>query len=186
MLRERLTFVAERAGRGELDGVEIEDGKLFIARTPPAVPEAARDLALRLNGLLPRVRITEVLSDVVDEMVIAEAPGSVGHAGEAEIGAVGEYRRQQRRFVAGRIAGAQMDEPIRESGPRIAWRSGTSATTTTSPPAGRLSTPITNIPWRRSGTTARPRPRMGNTSVQRAAPERSARSTRNTASTPAR
>jgi TnpA family transposase len=63
-LRERLTFVAERAARGDLDGVEIEDGKLFIARTPPTVPEAARELALRLNGMLPRVRITEVLSDV--------------------------------------------------------------------------------------------------------------------------
>ena len=63
-LRERLTLVADRAGRRELDGVEIEDGKLFIARTPPAVPEAARDLALRLNGMLPRARITEVLSDV--------------------------------------------------------------------------------------------------------------------------
>ena len=33
---------ADRAGRVELDGVEIEDGKLYIARTPPAVPEAAR------------------------------------------------------------------------------------------------------------------------------------------------
>jgi TnpA family transposase len=63
LLRDRLTFVAECAARGELDGVEIEDGKLFIARTPPAVPEAARDLALRLNGMLPRVRITEVLRD---------------------------------------------------------------------------------------------------------------------------
>lgn len=63
-LHERLTLVAGRAARGELDGVEIEDGKLFIARTPPVVPEAARDLALRLNGMLPRVRITEVLSDV--------------------------------------------------------------------------------------------------------------------------
>ena len=63
-LRERLTFVAERAARGDLDGVEIEDGKLFIARTPPAVPEAARDLALRLNGMLPRARITEVLRDI--------------------------------------------------------------------------------------------------------------------------
>ena len=61
-LRERLTFVAERAARGELDGVEIEDGQLFIARTPPVVPEAAP--ALRLNRMLPRVRITEVLSDV--------------------------------------------------------------------------------------------------------------------------
>jgi TnpA family transposase len=63
-LRERLTFVADRAARGDLDGVEIEDGKLFIARTPPAVPEAARDLSLRLNGMLPRARITEVLTDV--------------------------------------------------------------------------------------------------------------------------
>ena len=63
-LHERLNFVADRAARGELDGVEIEDGKLYIARTPPAVPEAARDLALRLNGMLPRARITEVLSDV--------------------------------------------------------------------------------------------------------------------------
>ena len=27
---------ADRAGRVELDGVEIEDGKLYIARTPPA------------------------------------------------------------------------------------------------------------------------------------------------------
>lgn len=63
-LRERLTFVADRAERGELDGVEIEGGKLFIARTAPSVPEAARDLALRLNGMLPRVRITEVLGDV--------------------------------------------------------------------------------------------------------------------------
>ena len=63
-MHERLTFVAECAGRGELDGVEIEDGKLYIARTPPAIPEAARDLALRLNGMLPRARITEVLSDV--------------------------------------------------------------------------------------------------------------------------
>jgi TnpA family transposase len=63
-LRERLDFVAGRAARGELDGVEIEDGKLYIARAKPAVPDAARDLAIRLNGMLPRARITEVLGDV--------------------------------------------------------------------------------------------------------------------------
>jgi TnpA family transposase len=63
-LHERLNFVTARAARGELDGVEIEDGALYIARMKPAVPEAARDLAIRLNGMLPRVRITEVLSDV--------------------------------------------------------------------------------------------------------------------------
>ena len=63
-LNERLNFVAARAARGELDGVEIEDGKLYIARIKPAVPDAARALAIRLNGMLPRARITEVLSDV--------------------------------------------------------------------------------------------------------------------------
>src|SRR5271170_5647933 len=63
-LHERLTFVAARASRGELDGVEIEDGKLYIARTKPVVPDAARLLANQLEGLLPRVRITEVLADV--------------------------------------------------------------------------------------------------------------------------
>lgn len=63
-LNERLNFVAACAARGELDGVEIEEGKLYIARAKPAVPDAARDLAIRLNGMLPRARITEVLSDV--------------------------------------------------------------------------------------------------------------------------
>ena len=63
-LHERLNFVMARAARGELDGVEIENGALYIARMKPAVPDAARNLAIRLNGMLPRVRITELLSDV--------------------------------------------------------------------------------------------------------------------------
>ncbi|HKH67301.1 MAG TPA: Tn3 family transposase, partial [Reyranella sp.] len=63
-LHERLTFVAARAARGDLDGVEIEEGRLYIARTRPNVPEAARLLADRLYGMLPRTRITEVLVDV--------------------------------------------------------------------------------------------------------------------------
>jgi hypothetical protein len=33
-----LEAVAERAARCKLDGLEIEDGKLFIVRPPPAVP----------------------------------------------------------------------------------------------------------------------------------------------------
>ena len=64
-----------------------------------------------------------VVADVplrhVDEMVVAEAARRIGHAGEAEIGAVGEHRRQQRRLVGGRIAGAQMREPVGKAGPRI-------------------------------------------------------------------
>jgi len=64
LLHERLQFVAACATRGELDGVEIEDGSLYIARTKPTVPDAARLLAGRLYGMLPRVRVTEVVEDV--------------------------------------------------------------------------------------------------------------------------
>ena len=61
---ERLTFVAARAERGDLDGVEIDDGKLYIARFKPMVPDAALELSDRLSNMLPRVRITEVLTEV--------------------------------------------------------------------------------------------------------------------------
>ena len=64
LLHDRLQFVGARAATGDLDGVEIEEGKLYIARTKPTAPEAARTLAARLESLLPRVRITEVLADV--------------------------------------------------------------------------------------------------------------------------
>lgn len=65
LLHEQLTAVASRADRGELDGVEIDEGGLFIARAKPAVPEdASKLLAYQLNALLPRVRITEVLTEV--------------------------------------------------------------------------------------------------------------------------
>jgi hypothetical protein len=64
LLHQRLLFVAARAGHSELDGVEIENGTLYVARTKPTVPDAACLLANRLYGMLPRVRVTEVLSDV--------------------------------------------------------------------------------------------------------------------------
>ena len=64
-----------------------------------------------------------VVADVplrhVDEVMVAEASRRVGHSGEAQIGAVGEHRRQQRRFVGGGIAGAQMHEPVGESSPSV-------------------------------------------------------------------
>jgi hypothetical protein len=64
-----------------------------------------------------------VVADVplrhVDEVVIAEAARRIGHAGEAKIGAVGEHRRQQRPFVGGGIASAQVHESIGKAGPTI-------------------------------------------------------------------
>lgn len=63
-LHERVNFVANKAARGDLDGVEIEGGKLYIGRIPLVVLDAARDLAPRLNSMPPHARLTEVLSDV--------------------------------------------------------------------------------------------------------------------------
>ncbi len=64
LLNERLTAIADLAARGALDGVEIEEGELYIARARPAVPDEARLWADRLYGMVPRVRVTEVLADV--------------------------------------------------------------------------------------------------------------------------
>jgi hypothetical protein len=65
-LHERLNFVMARAGRGELDGV----GALYIARMKPAAPEPARALAIRLNGMLPRVRIETLRSLGVEPEIV--------------------------------------------------------------------------------------------------------------------
>jgi hypothetical protein len=90
-LHERLGFVATRAARGELDGAEIEDGKLYIAKSKPTVPDAARDLAIRLNSMLPRARITEVLGDV-DRWSYRIGDGAANHGPEGHRLAVARQR----------------------------------------------------------------------------------------------
>jgi hypothetical protein len=52
-------------------------------------------------------------------MMVAEAARCVGHASQAKVGAIGEDACQQRRFVGGRIPGAQMGEAIGKSGPSV-------------------------------------------------------------------
>ena len=92
ILHEQLNVVMRQAARGELDGVEIEDGALYIARMKAAVPEAARDLAIQLNGMLPRVRITELLSRLRRSLRASthRQPGG-GQAGAARRGARGRH-----------------------------------------------------------------------------------------------
>lgn len=63
-LDRRLTSFARRLRQGQLDGVELRDDRLTIAPLKAATPPEAKALADRLDTLLPRVRITELLHEV--------------------------------------------------------------------------------------------------------------------------
>ena len=60
----RLKRFALRLRRGELEGVELRDGRLRVAPVKAAAPPEARALADRLDAMLPAARITEVLHEV--------------------------------------------------------------------------------------------------------------------------
>lgn len=63
-LDERLKRFAQRLRRNQLDGVELRDERLHITPVKAATPTEATALAARLDALLPRVRITELLHEV--------------------------------------------------------------------------------------------------------------------------
>jgi TnpA family transposase len=60
----RLKSFAGRLRQGQLDGVELRDNRLHITPLKAATPTEADVLADRLDALLPRVRITELLHEV--------------------------------------------------------------------------------------------------------------------------
>ncbi len=60
----RLRKLAQRLKRGDLDGVRFDDGRLQISPVRSIVPPAAEALADRLDGMMPRIRITELLHEV--------------------------------------------------------------------------------------------------------------------------
>ena len=66
--RERLdallALTERQAAEGALPDVTIRNGRLVVAPLKNATPETARDLARRLYGLLPRVRITDLIEEV--------------------------------------------------------------------------------------------------------------------------
>jgi len=63
-LDRRLKRFARRLRRGELEGVELRDGRLHVTPVKAATPPEAEALAARIDAMLPSVRITEVLHDV--------------------------------------------------------------------------------------------------------------------------
>jgi Tn3 transposase DDE domain len=63
-LDERLKYLACRLRRRELEGVELRDGRLHGASVKAATPPEAEALATRIDGMLPCVRITELMHEV--------------------------------------------------------------------------------------------------------------------------
>lgn len=64
LLEKRLQLVEGKAGRDQLEDVKISGSSLKITPLQAVTPEAAEVLADRLYALLPRVRITDLLSEV--------------------------------------------------------------------------------------------------------------------------
>jgi len=63
-LDSRLKRFAQQLCRGELDGVALHDGKLSVAPVRAATPPEAEVLAERIDHMMPRARITEILHEV--------------------------------------------------------------------------------------------------------------------------
>lgn len=60
----RLKRFAHRLARGQVEGVALKDGKLSITPVRAEESVAAKALAARIDGLMPSVRITELLHEV--------------------------------------------------------------------------------------------------------------------------
>jgi len=66
LLDERLAMIDAKAKGGLLPDVTLERGMLKITPFEKATPPEAEVLAARLYAMLPRIRITDLLSEVAD------------------------------------------------------------------------------------------------------------------------
>lgn len=63
-LLQRLNWVSDHIN--ELDGVNLENGKLHIERLEKDAPDEARNFSLSLYELLPRIKLTDLLMEVAN------------------------------------------------------------------------------------------------------------------------
>ncbi|WP_054943659.1 Tn3 family transposase [Paenibacillus ihuae] len=63
-LLQRLNWVSDHIN--ELDGVNLENGKLHIDRLEKDVPDESRNFSLSLYELLPRIKLTDLLMEVAN------------------------------------------------------------------------------------------------------------------------
>lgn len=66
-LDQRLKRFAGRLAHGKVEGVVLKDGKLSVSPVRADETAAAKDIAARIDALMPRVRITELLHEVARE-----------------------------------------------------------------------------------------------------------------------
>lgn len=69
----RLRRFSQRLKKQELDGVRFENGRLHVSPVQALVPVEADELAHRLNAIMPRIRITELLHEVARATGFAQA-----------------------------------------------------------------------------------------------------------------
>jgi TnpA family transposase len=72
-LDARLKRFVRNLRRGQLEGVELRDGRLHVTPVKAATPPEAGALAARIDGMLPPVRITEILHEVAQSTGLASA-----------------------------------------------------------------------------------------------------------------
>lgn len=63
-LLQRLNWVSDHID--ELDGVNLENGKLHIERLEKDVPDESRNFSLSLYEMLPRIKLTDLLMEVAN------------------------------------------------------------------------------------------------------------------------
>jgi len=57
----------------DLEGVSLEDGKIHVQRLEKDVPDEARRFSLKLYGMLPRIKLTDLLIEVTSWGYTSEA-----------------------------------------------------------------------------------------------------------------
>lgn len=72
-LDSRLKKFAQKLKRGQLEGVRFTDGRLQISPVRMTTPAEAEALSDRIDALMPRIRITELLHDVARDTGFLEA-----------------------------------------------------------------------------------------------------------------
>jgi TnpA family transposase len=72
-LDDRLRRFERRLARGQLEGVALQDGRLLISPIKAAPSPEAESLALRLEAMMPRIRITELLHEVARQTGFLDA-----------------------------------------------------------------------------------------------------------------